>query len=155
MLILGDGSVNFIRTHKKESIVIGTFIVIFLILFLFLKIFFFSSSGNVYGDRLDDIDKVKISKDKLQKLENELSQNGEIESADVYITGKVINLFLDVTENASLDALQTILFSSIENFSEKEQELYDIQVYFVSSSEPYPVIGYKGKDEEAFAWTNS
>lgn len=146
---------SWIQTHKKESIIIGISVLLLISILLFLKIYFFSSGGNVYGDRLDDIQSVKINKDKLQKIENELTENASIEKVDAFITGRVINLFLNVTGDASLDDLKTFVTSSVDNFSSKEQELYDIQIYFVGEGETYPAIGYKGKENGEFTWVNS
>lgn len=146
---------SWIQTHKKESIIIGISIIMLISILVFLKIFFFSSGSNVYGDRLEDISSVKISNDKLKKIENELSENVEIEKADIYITGRVINFYINVTGDAAFDALKQYAIRSIDNFSSKEQELYDIQFYFIGESETYPAIGYKGKDSGEFTWINS
>ena len=147
--------VSWIQAHKKESIIIGISMLFFILILIFFKIFFFSSSRNVYGDRLDDIQRAKISKDKLQKVSEELTEYTGVEKVDAFITGRVINLFVEIKSEAVLDELKNVSIQSIENFSAKEKELYDIQVYFVGEGENYPAIGYKGKDDGEFTWVNS
>lgn len=154
-MITRGGKVNWIQAHKKESVIIGISMIMLIFILVFFKIFFFSSSSNVYGDRLEDISGAKINNDKLKKIENELSENVEVEKADVYITGRVINLYINVAGEVSLDTLKQLAVSSVDNFSSKEQELYDIQFYFIGESETYPAIGYKGKDGGEFTWINS
>ena len=147
--------VNWIQAHKKESILIGISLLLFLSILIFVKVFFFSSSGNVYGGRLDDIHSTKISKDKLEKIKNELTENAGIEKVHAYVTGRIINLYMDVTSDALLDEIKNASLKSMENFNEEEKELYDIQIYFVGEGENYPAIGYKGKDSSEFTWVNS
>lgn len=146
---------HFIQTHKKESILIGIAIVFFIALLLFLKIFFFSGGGNVYGDRFSDIEKVKVSKDKLEMVKDALLEKDGIEKANVYVIGRIIQLFIEVNSASTLDDLKNVATASIENFSTKEQELYDIQIYFVGEGETYPAIGYRGKGGTVFTWVNS
>ena len=61
---------GFIMNHKKGLAIFGILLLIFVILCIFVWGFLFpDGSKSEYGNRLDGIDKVRISDDKLKKLD--------------------------------------------------------------------------------------
>lgn len=148
---------EFIKTHRFESIIIGIFLLIIIILLVFTKIFFFSDKGSVYGSRLDGIDRVRISQDKLDKIQSDLKKNDIVIDVESNVSGKIINLMIETSPQGDLNVLKSISGEILNNFSEKEKEFYDIQIFLISREESqiYPTIGYKSKSSFEIVWMNS
>lgn len=148
---------KYVKTHKAESIIGGIFLLMIIFILIFTKIFFFSSGNNDYGDRLDGIDAVKISGDKLDKIAVTLKKDTQIQKVESNITGKIINFMVTVDGSSNAEAVQAKVNTILDDFSTKEKEFYDIQVFLVSSSDEtsYPAIGYKGKDSKELLWIHS
>lgn len=147
---------KWIKSHKTESVIIGISIMMLLFILIFLKIFFFSSGKDAYGDRLDGIENVKISSDKLDKIGVELKKNDSVTKTESHIEGKVINFLVTVKADAEIGAMKQNTEVILDDFSKKEKEFYDIEVYLITEGEStvYPTIGYKGKSSSTFTWIN-
>lgn len=146
--------VDFVKTHKTESIIIGICIMMLLFILIFTKIFFFSEKSDDYGTRLEGIDAVTISKDKLDKLAIDLKKEESITNVETNLAGKIINILVTVKGDAPIETMKNKASESLENFSKKEIEFYDIQVFLMSEevSTVYPTIGYKGKSSTTLLW---
>lgn len=150
---------GFIMNHKKGLAIFGILLLIFVILCIFVWGFLFpDGSKSEYGNRLDGIDKVRISDDKLKKLETELEGRDFVKSADAYITGRIINVMIDVNDGTDVATAKALTEVVKSNFSEDELAFYDTQVYLTNegnSESSYPYIGYKHRTESDFFWTNN
>lgn len=145
---------KWIKSHKSESVIIGISIMMLVFILIFVKIFFFSSGKDAYGDRLDGIDDVKISGDKLGKIETELKKNASVTQTESHIEGRVIHFIITVKGEADLGSMKQNTDAILDDFSKKEKEFYDIEVYLISDGEStvYPNIGYKSKTADTFSW---
>jgi hypothetical protein len=147
---------KFIKKHRN-NILLGILLLIIIIgVGYFLKAFVFPSSGPFYGNRLDGIDNVEISDNRITELESNLLRNDKVKSSDVLIQGKIINIFIDV-EDMGADDAKKILNDTLGDFSDAEKEFYDFQ-YFITNdsdkdSEIYPIIGYKSKSSDTISWS--
>lgn len=148
---------KWIQSHKLESTVIGISVLLFIFILIFVKIFFFSSGHNAYGDRLDGIEDVKLNQDKLGKIESELQKNDLIEKIESHVTGKIVNFMVQVNGGADFNQIKEEINHILDNFNDKEKDFYDMQVYIITKGESsmYPQIGYKGKNSSSFTWMNS
>lgn len=150
---------DFILNHKRGLSICGIVLLILVILFIFIKGFLFpDGSKSEYGNRLDGIDKVKISGDKLKKIETDLTSKEFVKDAEAYITGRIINVVIDVKTGAEVGAAKELAQDVIGNFSEEELSYYDTQVYLTQNENKestYPYIGYKHRTEKSFFWTNN
>ncbi len=146
--------INFVKTHKFESVI--TFIVLIIIIFIivFAKIFFFSDTGDPYGNRLDGIEKYRINEDKLKKIETDLEKKDDINNVDIFITGKIINIMIDLNSEIDYDLAKSYGEEAILNFDKDEQSFYDVQIYLTTKDEnkTYPKIGYKSKSSKKISW---
>ena len=123
---------NFIKRNKKLLVVIVIFLVS-LVGAIQLKNILFPSGGAIYGNRLEGIEEVEISKD-LDKQVLELLKDGIMKA--------------DVTAKSYADKTLTL-------FAEKQLKYYDIQVFMKKDveSKEFPIIGYKHQDKSGFTWT--
>lgn len=146
--------IDFVKTHKMESII--TFIVLVIIIFIivFAKIFFFADSGSPYGNRLDGIEKHRINEDKLRKIETDLEKKEDIDNIDIFITGKIINIMITLKSEVDYDLAKSYGEEAVLNFNKDEQSFYDVQIYLTTKEEnkTYPKIGYKSKSAKKISW---
>lgn len=144
-----------LKKNKKVVMIIGIIVIILLGLFL-VKILIFPTLGkNRYGNRLDGIEQVSISKDSMTKMEEELEKESEIESVSTDVKGKIVNIMMEVKAGTKVEDAKKIADKTLEYFKKEEKEFYDIQVFLTSSDENYPYIGYKHKTSKGFMWTNN
>lgn len=144
---------EFIKTHKLESAIISIAILILIFIIVFAKIFFFSDSGNPYGDRLDGIEAHRINNDKLAKIETDLKKEKSVTNVDAFITGRIINIMIELKNDIDYEDSKKYGEEAVSNFNKKELSFYDVQIYLVSdNSDKYPKIGYKGKKSKEIIW---
>lgn len=145
---------EFIKKHKKGVIICSIVLLVFVCLFLFLRIFMVDYKKDEYGNRLQDIDKVKISETVISKLETEMKVLDEVENASYRLQGRLIYINLTMKEGVAVDTAKEISNKTLDYFSEKEKAYYDIQVIINCSkdAEGYPFMGYKHKSESGFVW---
>ena len=69
--------------------------------------------------------------------------------------GRILKFFLTVTKDTGVTTAQRLGDNIVDSFSETELGYYDVTIYVESdeNTEPYPMIGYKNKNEKAISWT--
>ena len=143
---------NFIKRNKKLLVVIVIFLVA-LVGAVQLKNILFPSGGAIYGNRLEGIEEVEVSKD-LDKQILELLKDG-IMKADVRISGRIVNIHITVNGDVSVATAKSYADKTLTQFAEKQLKYYDIQVFMKKDveSKEFPIIGYKHQDKSGFTWT--
>lgn len=147
--------------ENRILFVLITLIVVSVIIIISgLFIYFFNGSGkSVYGNRLNDIENYKISKDIEAKI-NDLYKDTAVDSVKYDLKGKIIYIIIDLKENVALVDAQTLALKSLEAFTEEEKGYYDIQLMVTATkleekSELYPMLGYKNAKNAQVVWTNT
>lgn len=149
----------FMKKHKFK--LIGIFVFLLLMIFAFLgitELVYPDMSKDLYGNRLEDIDKVRINQDKLDKIKLNLQATGKVNKVVSDIKGRIINFIIDIKPDTDLITSKSFGDKLLEDFTEEEKDYYDFQIYVIDStskeSELYPMIGYKHKTSLSFKWTN-
>lgn len=150
---------KYFKKHKVELICLIIFIVLLLgCLGVFLMLWF-GGSGEVYGNRLEGIEKVPVSEGYLNDIENALKENASVTKVSSHIEGRLINFMITVNDDTSISSSKELSKIVKDNFTESELKFYDIQVYVLDSganeTSTYPIIGYKHKTTEDFVWSNN
>lgn len=126
---------------------------------LLLKYFYFGNGGSKYGDRLDGIEAAIISDDKKSEVVNSIKEGKNVKDATVTITGKIIYIRIAFEAGADLDTSKSIAVKSLEQFSEEEKKLYDVQFTLVSdktdTNEGFTIMGAKNVNGTNLIWTNN
>ena len=151
---------KFIKKHIYAILGISAVIVVLMLALISIIGFLYpDDKKDLYGNRLDGMDSVKLSDDKMNHAIQEVEKTGKIESMTYNRKGRIINFHIDVKKE--IDVVTAKAFSDVilKNFSEKEKTYYDIQIFITckndDASELYPIIGYKHKTSVAFKWTNN
>lgn len=132
---------------NKNVIIAGIFGIILLILIVLTVIqLFFSSKGNKYGDRLDNIENIKVSDKDLDTIKNTFT-NELINEINIRLQGKIIVVHLDFKKDTNITDAIGIAEASLENFSDEIKKNYDLQ-YFLSNKELDEVVSQMSEEEK-------
>lgn len=140
-----------LRNKVMSILVLISIILIILILIVTSQLVF--TSSNPYGNRLDGIEKVKLTTSDLEKLENKMLEESKVKEADNYVKGKIINIIYKTEEKADYQAIIKNAGEVLNMLSKKEKEFYDIQIFIEGDSEKLPIIGYKSNSSDSIIWT--
>lgn len=146
---------DFIRKNKFTILAIVIFLVLVILLVQVKNIFFPNEGSAIYGNRLEGIEKVEITKDKKNTIKDSLSSDGMTTEVSIRLSGKIINVNIVVNDEVSVDTAKGLSNKVLENLSDEEKKYYDIQIFIdkKSESEEFPIIGYKHHAKDNFSWS--
>ena len=103
----------------------------------------------VYGNRLDGIDKVKITDEKKNEIIKMIKEKAGIKDAKIDIQGKIINVSITASEKENTkEEMQKLCTEILLKFSSEEIKFYDFQFFIKNEDLNYNMIGYKNKISE-------
>lgn len=149
---------NFLKKNKKVVMLIGIIVAILLVLLLIKLLIFPSLGKNLYGNRLDGIDEVRINQDSITKLKDDLKATGKIESVTYHLEGRMINFIIDFKTDVGIDEAKGLALKTLEGITKSQKEYYDIQVILTktgNSENGFPSFGYKNKTRDTYSWSNN
>lgn len=146
---------DFIKRNKFTTIAIACFLLLVVILVQIKNAFFPDMGSAIYGNRLEGIEDVKITKNELSTLKDALKKNENVTKVSTIISGKLVNIIITVSEEMGRDQAKELASASYNEFTSDEQKFYDFQVFIQKTSDAgdFPIIGYKHHKKEAFSWT--
>ena len=114
------------------------------------RILFPDNRAPVYGNRLDG--KVPVQEN-ISKIIKEKINDG-VTKVNVRVSGRIINVEIEVLEEVSRDAAKRYGEIALEQFK-KEKEFYDFQIMITKAGESkeFPIIGYKSLQSSYISWT--
>lgn len=145
---------NYIKRNKGTVIAIIIFIILVVLLFQIKNIFFPNSGKAIYGNRLEGIEEVEISKDTYKKVEKSLAEDS-VSKVTTDIAGKLVKIFITVNEDVDLEKAKSYGGKAIEPFTAEQKNYYDFQIYIEKKgdNEHFPIIGYKHHSKGTISWT--
>ena len=109
----------------------------------------------VYGNRLDGIENVTITDDKVNEIVNFIKEDNSISDASLHIKGKITNIIIKVSKKENtIDKMKEKSKEIIERFSKEEIEFYDFQFFIKNEDGNYNLMGYKNKKNENISWSS-
>ena len=109
----------------------------------------------VYGNRLDGIDKVKITDEKKNEIIKMIKEKAGIKDAKIDIQGKIINVSITASEKENTkEEMQKLCTEILLKFSSEEIKLYDFQFFIKNEDLNYNMIGYKNKISEEISYSD-
>ena len=144
---------NFIKKHINAIVALGVIALTVIGLLILKSIFFPNENKAIYGNRLEGRDKVKITKEKMNKVKEELKEGTT--SVKVRVAGRIIYIDVMVNNETSKETARGLGDKALGVFSDEEKAYYDIQVLFDNegNQEQFPIIGYKHHTKSAIVWT--
>ena len=148
---------SFYKNNRVYSILMLISLICIIAILIGVIVYFFGqTSKDIYGNRLDGIEKVKISDKKIKEYKEVIESNEKVTDVEIDIKGKLVYIIITMTNGTHADA-EAISQSSLASFSEKERKFYDIQ-YIVDNKEEteenFPIMGYIKAGNSVIKWTN-
>ena len=146
---------SFIRKNKFVIIPIGVFLILVVVAFRVFNMFFPAEGTALYGDRLDGIQDVELTDNKLNDISSTLEENEAVKKASVSVQGKIVEVIITAQDDTSLDTAKGLNTIVLDALDEDEEAFYDIQIFVTKDTEAtdFPIIGYKHHAKDSFSWT--
>ena len=146
---------KFIKNHKNLSIAIGIVILLFLVSFIVIFVAPLFKTNN-YGDRLDDIEKYKVTNNMINSVKEATLENDGVADVSYHKEGRILNFIITLDGEKDLETVKAYANDITDNLSSKIKKYYDIEDFIntKSKSSIYPVIGYHSKGGKEFTWSN-
>lgn len=151
---------KLICKHKLLSVICFlAFIIILIMMYIFFNVFI--GGTNKYGNRLDGIDKVEISKSEKGEVKSFIEEKQEVTKANVRIQGKIIYISIEYTSETSLDRAKEIANESLTKFDDNEKNFYDIGFFLTQTAQEgeensgFVVTGSKNAQLDNISWIKS
>lgn len=150
---------DLISRHKLLFVIcLLAFIIVIVLLYIFFSLFI--GGTNQYGDRLDGIENVEISKSLKEEIVSFLEEKEEVVDASVRVQGKIIYIHIKYKGDVSLDKAKEIATSSLDKFDKDEKAFYDIGYYLTQDKDNeedkgFVVTGSKNAKLDSISWIKS
>ena len=151
---------KFLKEHRIFTMLMAVVVVcIVLIITVLINVFYMGNGSNEYGNRLDGIEEVEISKSKESDFENNVANNDKIKKVDLHVQGKIIYITIEVETGVKLEEAEGIALKSLDNFDEKELAFYDFNFTLkqdaTDNNDGFVISGAKNKNGTGLVWNNN
>lgn len=148
---------KWFNNNKGFAIVLLLALVLLIIMIIIVLDILLGGSSNKYGNRLDGINEVKISKDTYKKVEEELTGSNLVDNAEVRLQGKIIYTTIVLKNDTSASSAKDLASQSLKNYSEDELKFYDFSYFLKWKGEEKDTIitGNKHHNLDSISWVNS
>ena len=145
---------KYIKKYKK--VIVALVVIILIVVFIKGLKSFFDTSGDqdaYYGERLEGIEKVEITKAQKNKVKEILKD--KTSSDEMRIQGKTIEILFVIKPELSRDDAKNLANSILTDaFTEEQKKYYDIQVMIdKENAKEFPIIGYKQHTRDGYSWS--
>ena len=146
--------------QNRVLFVLTTILIVCLLLILSVVIdYFLGTSKDKYGDRLDGIKSVEVTKNEITKLENKIKEDDKITECEIHQIGKVIYVNIKFNGDITLVEAEGKALNTIELFSEKERKFYDLNYSLLQdatdSNVGFSIMGTKNVNGTGLVWNNN
>lgn len=151
---------KFLKEHRIFTMLMAIVVVcIVLIITVLVNVFYMGNGSNKYGNRLEGIKEVEISKSKQSDFENNIANNDKVKKADIRIQGKIIYITLEIDTGVKLEEAEGIALKSLDEFSDEEKAFYDFNFTLkqdsTNNSDGFIISGAKNKNGTGLVWNNN
>jgi len=149
------------KLKKNKVLLVLAFILIVCFIFIVITLFKYFYTGldsSKYGDRLEGKETVELHSN-LEKEIKDLYSSKDVDAVEVKISGRIVYVTINLTEVKKKADARVLAEKSIEKFSEREKQFYDIQLVITckkegnSEDKVYPTMGYKNSSSSVVVWT--
>lgn len=146
--------------QNRVLFVLTTILVVCVVLIFIVAIdYFLGTSKDKYGDRLDGIKSVEVTKNEITKLENKIKEDDKIIDCEIHQIGKVIYVNIKFNGDITLVEAEGKALNTIELFSEKERKFYDLNYSLLQdatdSNAGFSIMGTKNVNGTGLVWNNN
>lgn len=148
---------KWINKNKGLSILLllaVIFVIILLIIFIELLV---GGSSNKYGNRLEGIDKVKISNETYESVKQEVEETDLVEKVETRLQGKIVYTTIELKDGITVEKAKQLAEKTLDNYSEEELKYYDFSFFLEWKGEEKNTVitGNKHHNLDKITWVNS
>ncbi len=147
--------IKYIKNHKIVVVAVIFAILLLTLLFVITKTFFSGDEKALYGNRLDGIESVKVTKKEQRDIISKIEDDSAVSKCEYDLQGKIINILITVNNDVGTDTAKALPNKILEVLDTDQKKFYDIQVFInkAEKSNDFPIIGYKQNTKDGFSWT--
>lgn len=148
---------SWANKNKGFAIIIALGFILFLILLIIFFQMLIGGSSDKYGNRLDGIDKVKISEKTYDGVKKEVEETGLTEEVETRLQGRIVYTTITLKSDTSVDKAKEIASNTLDNYTSSELEYYDFSFFLKWKGEEKDTVitGNKHHNLDTITWTNS
>ena len=144
---------------NRVLFVLMTILIICLILIAFVVAdYFLGSTKDKYGDRLEGIDKVKITDKQVTDYEKKIAEDEKISKCEINKSGRTIYITITFTD-VNLDDAKAKAQATLDLFEEKYKKYYDIHYTIIQKkkgdSAGFTMMGAHNANGSGLIWNNN
>ncbi len=146
---------NLIWRHKLLSLICFlAFVAIVIMMYIFFSVFL--GNNGKYGNRLDGIEEVKLTKKDFKDVENWVKDTKSVESASVRLVGKIVYVDIVFNKDTDVNGAKNLAGGTLEKFTEEQKNYYDFEYVLSQNVENgFKVVGTKSPKIATISWTKS
>lgn len=148
---------DWIKNNKGFAIIILLGLVLIIILTIIFISLLKGNSSNKYGNRLDGIEDVEISKEVYDGVKEEIMATEVIEDASVRLQGKIVYTTIVLKEGVTADKAKEIASNTLDNYDEEQLKYYDFSFFLKWNGDDGDVVitGNKHHSLDSITWVRS
>ena len=148
---------KWIKKNKGLSVVLLlalVFVIVILVIFIELLV---GGKGNVYGNRLDGIDKVNLSSETYDGVKKEVMDTELVEDVNIRLQGKIVYTTIVLKDGITVDKAKEIASNTLDNYSEDELGFYDFSFFLKWNGEEEDTVitGNRHHSLDSITWVKS
>jgi hypothetical protein len=120
---------------------------------------FYNGSADKYGNRLEEKENYPIAKEDLQTIEAEALKNESVKKADIFVTGRIVYVYLDFQGEIDLTTAQNEAVKVLGLFEDPVKEYYDFQFNLAKeeteTSDGFNIEAAKNAGGNGLIWGNN
>ena len=121
---------DYIKRHKLTVFIILVWIVVIAFSYFIYSLFVGSSGLPVYGDRLDGIEDVPITKEQIEKITDDImSESFVLKVTKPYLSGKILKVVVTVADGAEEKASKALTTKVTDALTDEQKAFYDIEFF--------------------------
>ena len=148
---------NWIKNNKGFTVIILLAVLFIAVLTVIFISLLKSNSSNKYGNRLDGIEDVVISKETYDGVKEEVMNTEEVVDTSIRLQGKIVYTTIKLKNETSVDKAKEIASNTLDNYSEEQLKYYDFSYFLKWEKEEETIVitGNKHRNLTSITWTNN
>ena len=150
---------RFFREHRVFTILMSLVLVCFILIGTLLVQVFYNGSADKYGNRLEEKENYPIAKEDLQTIEAEALKNESVKKANIFVTGRIVDVYLDFQGEIDLTTAQNEAVKILGLFEDPVKEYYDFQFNLAKeeteTSDGFNIEAAKNAGGNGLIWGNN
>ncbi len=147
---------GFYHNNRVYVILMGvSLFCLALVLGVFVYYFLSQNNTGIYGNRLNGVENIQITDNKLKEVKKVIEENGLVDHASLKIKGKIVYLNIYIKEE-KVDEAKNIAIKCLELFEDEQNAVYDfsfaIDLIGDSKETVFPIMGAKKSDNTIISW---